>query len=59
MRRFAWGESFLRYGVERGASMTERGITGRGMTTSVLTDMQFWVPVVVLVAGLVLLGAIR
>jgi hypothetical protein len=27
--------------------------------TSVLTDVQFWVPVVVLVAGLVLLMAIR
>jgi len=39
--------------------MTERGITGRGMTTSVLTDMQFWVPVVVLIAGLALLVAIR
>ena len=29
------------------------------MTTSVLTDVQFWVPVMVLIAGLVLLVAIR
>ncbi len=31
----------------------------RGMLACVLTDVQFWVPVVVLVAGLVLLGMIR
>jgi hypothetical protein len=31
----------------------------RGLWICVLTDVQFWVPVVVLVAGLVLLGAIR
>ena len=31
----------------------------RGLLGSVLTDAQFWVPVVVLVAGLVLLVAIR
>jgi hypothetical protein len=31
----------------------------RSFLTSVLTDVQFWVPVVVLVAGLVLLVAIR
>ena len=30
-----------------------------GLWICVLTDVQFWVPVVVLVAGLVLLGAIR
>jgi hypothetical protein len=30
-----------------------------GLLVSVLTDVQFWVPVVVLVAGLVLLGVIR
>jgi hypothetical protein len=29
------------------------------MLACVLTDVQFWVPVVVLVAGLVLLGMIR
>ena len=51
----------MRHGVktEHQRSMTERSITGRSMTTSVLTDMQFWVPVVVLIAGLVLLVAIR
>ncbi len=31
----------------------------RGLLVSVLTDVQFWVPVVVLVAGLVLLSVIR
>jgi hypothetical protein len=31
----------------------------RGMLACVLTDVQFWVPVAVLVAGLVLLGMIR
>jgi hypothetical protein len=31
----------------------------RGMLACVLTDVQFWVPVVVLVAGLVLLEMIR
>jgi hypothetical protein len=31
----------------------------RGMLACVLTDVQFWVPVVVLVSGLVLLGMIR
>jgi hypothetical protein len=42
-----------------------RGIGGgfveekRGMLACVLTDVQFWVPVVVLVAGVVLLEMIR
>ena len=51
----------MRHGVEteHERSNTERSITGRSMTTSVLTDMQFWVPVVVLIAGLVLLVEIR
>jgi hypothetical protein len=31
----------------------------RGMLACVLTDVQFWVPVVVLVGGLVLLEMIR
>jgi hypothetical protein len=31
----------------------------RSLLVSVLTDAQFWVPVVVLFAGLVLLGVIR
>jgi hypothetical protein len=31
----------------------------RGLLIRVLTDVQFWVPVVVLVGGLVLLMAIR
>jgi hypothetical protein len=31
----------------------------RGMLSCVITDVQFWVPVVVLVAGLVLLEMIR
>ena len=31
----------------------------RELWICVLTDVQFWVPVLVLVAGLVLLGAIR
>jgi hypothetical protein len=31
----------------------------RSLLASVLTDVQFWVPVVVLVAGLVLLVVIR
>ena len=31
----------------------------RGMLACVLTDVQFWVPVVVLVGGLVLLEVIR
>jgi hypothetical protein len=31
----------------------------RDLLVSVLTDVQFWVPVVVLVAGLALLVAIR
>jgi hypothetical protein len=37
------------------------GIVGekRGMLACVLTDVQFWVPVVVLAAGLVLLEMIR
>ena len=51
----------MRHGAEREheRSMTERSMTGRSMTTSVLSDMQFWVPVVVLIAGLILLVAIR
>jgi hypothetical protein len=42
-------------------SLCERLVMGseRGLLVSVLTDVQFWVPVVVLVAGLVLLGVIR
>jgi hypothetical protein len=31
----------------------------RNMLVAVLTDVQFWVPLVVLVAGLILLVAIR
>jgi hypothetical protein len=31
----------------------------RGMLACVLTDVQFWVPVVVLVGGLILLEMIR
>jgi len=31
----------------------------RGMLACVMTDVQFWVPVIVLVAGLVLLEMIR
>jgi hypothetical protein len=31
----------------------------RSLLVSILTDVQFWVPMVVLVAGLVLLAAIR
>jgi hypothetical protein len=31
----------------------------RSLLVSVLTDVQFWVPVVVLIAGLVLLRVIR
>jgi hypothetical protein len=31
----------------------------RGMLACVLTDVQFWVPVVVLVAGVILLEMIR
>jgi hypothetical protein len=31
----------------------------RSLLVSILTDVQFWVPMVVLVAGLVLLLAIR
>jgi hypothetical protein len=31
----------------------------RSLLVNILTDMQFWVPVVVLVGGLVLLGVIR
>jgi hypothetical protein len=46
----------MRHGVE---TEHERSMTERSMTTSVLTDVQFWVPVVVLIAGLVLLVAIR
>ena len=46
----------MRHGVEDG---TRGSMTARSMTKSVLTDMQFWVPVVVLIAGLVLLVAIR
>ncbi len=46
----------MRYGAER---EQERSMTERSMTTSVLTDIQFWVPVVVLIAGLILLVAIR
>jgi hypothetical protein len=34
-------------------------ISERGLWISVFTDMQFWVPVVVLVGGLILLVAIR
>jgi hypothetical protein len=39
---------------ERLAMETERSLLIR-----VLTDVQFWVPVLVLLAGLVLLGVIR
>jgi hypothetical protein len=46
----------MRHGVE---TEHERSMTEPSMTTSVLTDIQFWVPVVVLIAGLVLLVAIR
>ena len=46
MRRF--------YGWKRLAMESERSFL-----VSVLTDVQFWVPVVVLVAGLVLLVVIR
>jgi hypothetical protein len=38
-----------------GGCVTEK----RGMLACVITDVQFWVPVVVLVAGLVLLEMIR
>jgi hypothetical protein len=31
----------------------------KSLWVSVLTDVQFWVPLIVLAAGLVLLGAIR
>jgi len=34
-------------------------VNERGLLVSVLTDVQFWVPVLVLVGGLVLLGVIR
>jgi hypothetical protein len=36
-----------------------RKLESGSLWASVLTDVQFWVPVVVLVAGLVLLMAIR
>jgi hypothetical protein len=37
----------------------ERVAQNKSLWVCVLTDVQFWVPVIVLVAGLVLLGAIR
>ena len=46
MRRFSFCER-LAMGSER------------SLLVSVLTDVQFWVPVVALIAGLVLLGVIR
>jgi hypothetical protein len=37
----------------------EEGEMSRNWLASVLTDIHFWVPVVVLLGGLLLLGAIR
>jgi hypothetical protein len=37
----------------------ERSEERRSWVTSVLTDIQFWVPVVVLIGGLLLLTVIR
>lgn len=34
-------------------------VGSRGWLTSVLTDIQFWVPVVVLIAGLLLLKLVH
>lgn len=52
-----WAEDggILQPGEFREVSVADK----RGMLACVLTDVQFWVPVVVLVAGLVLLGMIR
>ena len=48
---FRWRDVYL---SERLAMGSERSLL-----VSILTDVQFWVPMVVLVAGLVLLAAIR
>lgn len=42
-------------GVENGG----RGELARNWWGSVLTDIHFWVPVAVLIGGLILLGVIR
>jgi hypothetical protein len=50
-----WGGGILLRGEFDGGVVVEK----RGMLACVITDVQFWVPVVVLVAGLVLLEVIR
>ncbi len=50
-----WGGGILLRGELAEVFVEEK----RGMLACVLTDVQFWVPVVVLVAGLVLLEMIR
>ena len=50
-----WGGGILLRGEFVGGSVAEK----RGMLSCVLTDVQFWVPVVVLAAGLILLEVIR
>jgi hypothetical protein len=50
-----WGGGILLRGGMAEVLVKEK----RGMLACVLTDVQFWVPVVVLVTGLVLLEMIR